>query len=130
MSGLECPPSPSPEVMAELRRGAVLGLLRLEIEAMLLRLEIESKRRMPGVELFNDEEDGWILRVDPDLWGSRHTDAPPPRRRVFRLKAGKAALKAKASVTCDTDTLLAMARELVGMLEAELGLASPAQDAA
>src|SRR3954463_7253144 len=55
MSGLECPPSTRPEVVVELRRGAVLGLLWLEIEAMRLRLEIDSLRRLPAVELFEED---------------------------------------------------------------------------
>jgi hypothetical protein len=136
MSGLECPPATGPEVVVELRRGAVLGLLWLEIEAMRLRLEIDAMRRMPAVELFEDadDEDTWIVRVDPDVWGSRHADrdedAPLPRRRVFRLRGGKAALKAKASMSSVPDTLLAMAHELVDVLEAELGVAPTAQDAA
>jgi hypothetical protein len=131
MSGLDCA-TPGPEVMAELRRGAVLGLLRLEIEAMLLRLEVESMRRKPQIELFeaDDAEDAWIVRVDPGVWGSGQVDAPPPRRRVFRLTGGKAALKLRAKAPCDPETMLALARELVGKLEAELGVASQTQDAA
>jgi hypothetical protein len=105
-----------PQRQAELRRGATLGLLRLRIEAMRLRLELETLCKAPAVDLF----------APPEAEPAEEGDTPivpfdPARRRVFQLSTGQATLLPAAGP--GTEALRAVARELLDVLDAELASA-------
>lgn len=120
MNGLASEPAAEPRRLTELRRGAKLGLLWLEIEAIRLRLEIEAVWRDPeaGPDVEEDTEEAWVVRIDPAQWKKPLNAAGRlPRRRVFRLTTGRAAIRPRRFN--DTEAMLAVARELVNLLEAE-----------
>lgn len=131
MIGSASEPTAEAVRVAELRRGATLGTLWLEIETMQLRLEIEGLWREVALERDDDvvadearDDKAWIVSIDAARRKNRRaaekTDEPTARRRrIFRLTTGRAALRPRAH-RGDTRAMLAVARELVSVLESEL----------